>query len=1069
MRTNPSPALPFRVLPVADRVEEEILSRARASGGAALGVGLLTVRDLERRLFAAAGLAPIDPLAAELLVGEVAPAAAAGTCFAGVSGEAGFARAFLSAWDGLREGGCGRAELAQLARRVTGLTARRLAGIERIATAYERACEERGLIDMAGARLALLDRLEVMELPADLARAEGIEVEDLVSLPVVRVRFLAALARRGLRVIYRLPAFEGRPGLAASLEMLQRPLEGEGRGIEVAPKAYGGGALEAFQRRLFDPDLPPVAEAPVQLVQGDDPDAELRAVVATVREKLRAGISPDDLFVAARGLPAVRQRMVTAFDAAGIPWRDRRGQAAAEAPPVAVALQLLRAAERAYPREELCAVLLSRYVAGGIADEAGYVPPREVARLLREAASRDDRGEGHAGRLRAHAERLLASGERRGEQAARAAEHLGAFLGQVRMEEQATLVAHAQRFAAGLEAIGLHGRSRAAEEREEGFGAIDVAAARAVARDQAALRALSAALASVAGAARRAGLADRQVELSRFRDLLETALGQTSLPARGARGGAVRLLDVSELPGRSCAHLVLCNVIDGSFPARKSSEPLLDEADREAIGAAAGRQIFRWHAAEEPLLFALAVAAARESLTLTASHLDEAGKESVRSPFFAEALAAAGIEEPVRERAAIVPPATRCASPGDLLARAALLAAGAAPAPGDVGAEAVREAAGADPVAAAVHAGASAYGGAGRVGRISSPAALAAIEARLRRGTERFGENVAWAASVSALESFAGCPYRFFAGRILSLPEPEAAGDELDAREGGTLQHEVVADVFAALRDEGLLPLRGGAAGEREEQVALAAAERALDRWQQRERTGPAALWTLRREQVAGAVCRLLESERRRGSELVPSEFEAPFGDEGADALFLPSPDGRERIAVRGRVDRVDRAPDGTAVEVIDYKSGKVDQKVDAAEIGRSSFQLPIYAVWALQHTGAPHVDAGLRSLRDGGTSKTLRQACEKVQVPLEALLELDPDRRAAARNGEKVEAAPGAGALPVDGDPNVADAAWAFLYAMRAGRFDVRPHGGPGPKKGCSFCRFATVCRVDGGVGGDE
>jgi RecB family exonuclease len=423
----------------------------------------------------------------------------------------------------------------------------------------------------------------------------------------------------------------------------------------------------------------------------------------------------------------------------------------------------------------------------------------------------------------------------------------------------------------------------------------------------------------------------------------------------------------------------------------------------------------------------------------------------------------------VRERAAIVPAAHGCTSLAELKARGALLAAGASPLPDDAPLEAVL---GAVDVRDALRGAAAGYGlaigaagGDEKGGRIGDAAALGAIGERLRRGTAQFGEDVAWATSVSALETYAACPFKYFAARVLSLPEPDAAEDDLDAREGGTLLHDVVADVFSALRDQGLLPLEGGPRAEREQAVALAATGGALDRWERKERTGPPPLWQLRREHVGRAVVRLLESEVRRASHLVPSEFEAAFGDEDAPALFLPAPEGPERIAVRGRIDRVDRTPDGDEVEVIDYKSGGVEGRVDGAEFGRSSFQLPIYAAWARQQSGATRVDASLRSLKDGASSRTLLAACEKAEVPLEPLLELDPERRRIARNAEAVLPAAGAGDLPDDGDPNLADAAWSFLLAMREGRFDVAPYGGAGPKKGCMYCRFKTVCRVGGGA----
>ncbi len=63
----------LRVLPLADRVEEELLAEARAAGGTAFGTGSTTARELERALLAAAGLGPIDATAAELLAASVLP------------------------------------------------------------------------------------------------------------------------------------------------------------------------------------------------------------------------------------------------------------------------------------------------------------------------------------------------------------------------------------------------------------------------------------------------------------------------------------------------------------------------------------------------------------------------------------------------------------------------------------------------------------------------------------------------------------------------------------------------------------------------------------------------------------------------------------------------------------------------------------------------------------------------------------------------------------------------------------------------------------------------------------
>ncbi len=68
---------------------------------------------------------------------------------------------------------------------------------------------------------------------------------------------------------------------------------------------------------------------------------------------------------------------------------------------------------------------------------------------------------------------------------------------------------------------------------------------------------------------------------------------------------------------------------------------------------------------------------------------------------------------------------------------------------------------------------------------------------------------------------------------------------------------------------------------------------------------------------------------------------------------------------VRGRMDRIDRAPDGT-VEVVDYKSGGVRDPATAGRRSRESLQLAIYALgWEAEH-GRPPDRLSLHFLESG-------------------------------------------------------------------------------------------------------
>src|SRR5262249_56211480 len=95
------------------------------------------------------------------------------------------------------------------------------------------------------------------------------------------------------------------------------------------------------------------------------------------------------------------------------------------------------------------------------------------------------------------------------------------------------------------------------------------------------------------------------------------------------------------------------------------------EEERGAVNKLAKRPVFRDKALEEPLLFHLAQASARTSLTLLWPRADAQGREILRSPYADEAVRAQGREAAVAPLASI-PPAAQCAAAPDLLARAAL-------------------------------------------------------------------------------------------------------------------------------------------------------------------------------------------------------------------------------------------------------------------------------------------------------------------------------------------------------------------------------------------------------------
>ncbi len=1034
----------LRILPHASRVEEELLRRARANGGAAFGLGLTTFGELERSLLASAGLAPIERTTAELLATEVVTERS----------ERSYGRSWLALYDRLRDGGASLQELERATVRLSGLSKRRAERLATWARSYQAKLDRLHLHDEAAARRELLRRLPSMRLPEVLVRIQAVVVEDILDLPPTRVQLLEGLVRRGYRVVLLLPEVDGRPALLPALEGLERTLSEHAPSVETQSKRHGTGAGRAFAADLFTESC---RSSTVRLIEADRPEAELRAILGALRQRLDAGVAPDDIAIAVRDLPSFREELTQSLDRAGIPWHERRGLPALAAPPCAIALAVIDLALSDLGREPLAALLTSRYVDGdAAAGRSGqpFLSARQVVEWLWRAGSRDQRGAGHLGRLCALRQRLDDPAEQL--RAERAIAHLKELLPALQLPRSGSIRAHCAALERALIQLRLPDRCRAREERsDEPFPEIDAAAAAALARDQAALRALAAAFEALQIAARQLDRADTSLELSHFREQFAATLTAMTLPTRGARGGAVRLLEASELVGSTIPHLILAGVSIARFPLPQATDPLFDESDRTALQRVLGRTLFRSRANEEPLLFMLACAAAQESLLLTTSSSDRRGHERVASPFFLAACQALGNPTPERVAVTIIPSVTIASTPTELMMRAAQLASGGAPdATEPAGLRAAVERRFGPRLAAARERAQRFHATHPTIDPpLSLGAPLSALAALLQK--EPAPTGAVWTTSATAIESYAACPFRFFAQRLLKLPESRTPRDELDPLEAGDLYHTVARNAFTALAVAGLLPLRGGAQAAVERATALAACEQTLAEWA--KRTGPEGFWALQGDQARAVLWRLLESELRDQPVEVPTDFEAPFGFGDVPPLYLPSPDSTEAIAVRGRIDRIDRL--GERAVVIDYKSGRVAERMGAPEIGRTELQLPLYAAWVRAQSGAVQVDAAFRSLRNGELSSKLAATYERHGGALADLLELDPDHRCAARQGAPVEPAAGAKALPEAGYPSIADTVWALFRALRSGRFPVRPSD---PISTCAQCGLATVCRID-------
>jgi ATP-dependent helicase/nuclease subunit B len=349
--------------------------------------------------------------------------------------------------------------------------------------------------------------------------------------------------------------------------------------------------------------------------------------------------------------------------------------------------------------------------------------------------------------------------------------------------------------------------------------------------------------------------------------------------------------------------------------------------------------------------------------------------------------------------------------------------------------------------------------------------------------------------SVSRLEEFAQCPFRFFVHSGLRAEERKVF--ELDARERGSFQHEVLKRFHERLTAEGRRwrDLTPTAARERIGQIAADLAPGYRDGLLRADDQGRFTARVL-----AGALQDFVETVvtwMRGQYEFDPAAAELEFGfDAGGAPAWELALDGGHKLALRGRIDRIDlcREPGNRAwCVVMDYKSSH--RKFDRILLEHGvQLQLPGYLAAARRWTrlrALPGVEqlvpagffyVNLRGKYDGGATRAeaLADAEESRRLAyrhtgrfsLDALPRLD--RRPDATTGDQfnyrrnkdgalskgsIEALPRADfeALLDRVETQLAEMGRAIF----AGKAKVDPYR-KGTETPCKFCDYGAVCRID-------
>jgi ATP-dependent helicase/nuclease subunit B len=189
--------------------------------------------------------------------------------------------------------------------------------------------------------------------------------------------------------------------------------------------------------------------------------------------------------------------------------------------------------------------------------------------------------------------------------------------------------------------------------------------------------------------------------------------------------------------------------------------------------------------------------------------------------------------------------------------------------------------------------------------------------------------------SVSAIETYLDCPFKFFAQHVLKIDEEPEDQEVMDPRRQGHFVHDVFERFFAGWQSAGhraVTPANLDLARE----MFTAIVDRALERL-------PIAEAGLERTRLLGspAAAGLGEAVLRMEAERPIAVVERLLEHKLTGDFTFATADGPRTIALRGKADRLDLLEDGT-FRLIDYKLGWPPQR------GRA-LQLPIYSLCAEQ------------------------------------------------------------------------------------------------------------------------
>lgn len=662
-------------------------------------------------------------------------------------------------------------------------------------------------------------------------------------------------------------------------------------------------AADIRQLRKLGKQVAPVPAENVLLYKFKSREAEMRWVLADVKQKLRSGVAAQDVLVAVRDL-STYSGLRRLADEYGLPVSLPLTSSLAAQPLAKLVRLLLDAVSDTHEGAEAYFALLTSellpllvHVDLESVDELRkerYFKQRSIAQQVAHEQLEDDEV---WTKFDAFIETLAAADAKRATMAMYT-QLLGELLQGLRLEQ--LLGSAARQGLLPLEAVAACLRSR------DAF----VKLLQQLAQDY-----------------KRCGREQDAISFKDFRQELLEALAQTEIVLKHGRQDGVLLTSVVNVPGLSFDYVYIMGLRDSEFPQAKNENWIYNDKERSELAAGdihlpTTAQSY----AEDACFFAQTLTAAQKKLYL--SWTEEAEHD--------ESVYVSTVQKLFTNLEVQSPPEQPCASPEEaerrqgtsIVRRLHCLAEREKEL---AGAKWLKQQIGTETVAAA-QADAERYEQA--EGVFNGVLADAELKQRV---TKKIGLQF----SASSLELYAGCPFRYLGEAVWKQEEFVAMADEVQPADEGSLLHAVLARFLEPHLHE---KLGAEELAELQDELELVFAD-VCEEFIKNGRVVDSALWQAEKPRLLALLKRWLAFEYADQSVwqgFTPEAVEWDFSSKNGKPLELALTQGK-KVRLIGRIDRIDS--DGERVFVTDYKrsfapSGSaVQQGLD--------LQLPLYLLAA--------------------------------------------------------------------------------------------------------------------------